>query len=95
MHACMEMSYYDDILCICDRIRAQMSFSHGTKSLGNQARVKNLVFTSLPKKIELEVAGQTLDCYCVCCELLCASKADALLFVNILVSSKFHGHFAQ
>ena len=29
MHACMEMSYYDDMLCMCDRIRAQMSFSHG------------------------------------------------------------------
>ena len=28
---------------------------------------------------------QTLDCYCVSCELLSASIADALLFVNILV----------
>ena len=51
--------------------------------------------TSSPKKIELEVAGQTLDCYCVCCELLSASIADALLFVNILVSGIFHGCFAQ
>ena len=32
---------------------------------------------------------------CVSCELLYASIADALLFVNILVSGKFHGHFAQ
>ena len=38
---------------------------------------------------------QTLDCYCVICKLLSASKADALLFVNILVSGKFHGRFAQ
>ena len=28
---------------------------------------------------------QTLDCYCVSCELLSACIADALLFVNILV----------
>ena len=41
-------------------------------------------FTSSPKKIELEVAGQTLVCYCVCCELLSASKADALQFVNMV-----------
>ena len=27
---------------------------------------------------------QTLDCYCVCCELLSASKADALRFVNMV-----------
>ena len=40
--------------------------------------------TSSPKKIELEVAGQTLDCYCICCELLSASKADALQFVNMV-----------
>ena len=38
---------------------------------------------------------QTLDCYCVSCELLSASIADALLFVNILVSGIFHGRFAQ
>ena len=38
---------------------------------------------------------QTLDCYCVSCELLSASIADALLFVNILVSGIFHGCFAQ
>ena len=38
---------------------------------------------------------QTLDCYCVSCELLSASIADALLFVDILVSGIFHGHFAQ
>ena len=37
-----------------------------------------------PKKMELEVAGQTLDCYCVCCELLSASKADALQSVNMV-----------
>ena len=40
--------------------------------------------TSSTKKIELEVAGQTLDCYCVCCELLSASIADALWFVNMV-----------
>ena len=34
--------------------------------------------TSSPKKIELEVEGQTLDYYCVCCELFSASIADAL-----------------
>ena len=39
--------------------------------------------TSSPKKFDLEVAGQTLDCYCVCCELS-ASKADALRFVNMV-----------
>ena len=38
---------------------------------------------------------ETLDCYCVSCELLSASIADTLLFVNILVSGIFHGHFAQ
>ena len=38
---------------------------------------------------------ETLDCYCVSCELLSASIADALLFVNILVSGIFHGRFAQ
>ena len=52
-------------------------------------------YTSSPKNIELEVASQTLDCYCVCCELLSASIADALQFVNILVSGIFHGRFAQ
>ena len=52
------------------------------------------VCTSSPKKIALEVAGQTLDFYCVCCELS-ASIADSLQFVNILVSGIFHGHFAQ
>ena len=36
-----------------------------------------------------------MDCYCVSCELLSASIADALLFVNILVSGIFHGCFAQ
>ena len=38
---------------------------------------------------------QTLDCYCVSCELLSASMADTLIFVNILVSGIFHGLFAQ
>ena len=39
---------------------------------------------------------ETLDCYCVLrCELLSASIADALLFVNILVSGIFHRCFAQ
>ena len=38
---------------------------------------------------------QTLDCHCVSCELLSASIADTLLFVNILVSGIFHGRFAQ
>ena len=38
---------------------------------------------------------QTLDCYCVSCELLSTSMADALLYVNICVSGIFHGHFAQ
>ena len=38
---------------------------------------------------------RTLGCYCVSCELLYASIADALLFVNILVSGIFHGRFAQ
>ena len=36
-----------------------------------------------------------IDCYCVCCELLSASIAEALQFINILVSGIFHGHFAQ
>ena len=38
---------------------------------------------------------QTLDCYCESCELMSVSIADALLFVNILVSGIFHGRFAQ
>ena len=38
---------------------------------------------------------ETLDCYCVSCELLSASIAGALLFVNILVSGIFHRRFAQ
>ena len=38
---------------------------------------------------------QTLDCYCASCELLSASIANSLLFVNILVSGIFHGCFAQ
>merc|ERR1712020_817943 len=38
---------------------------------------------------------QTLDGYCASCEFLSASIADALLFVNILVSGIFHGCFAQ
>ena len=38
---------------------------------------------------------ETLDCYCVSCELLSASIADTLLFVNILVSGIFHERFAQ
>ena len=45
--------------------------------------------------IGTKVAFQTLHCYCVCCELLSASIADALLFVNIIVSGIFHGHFAE
>ena len=45
--------------------------------------------------IGTKVAFQTLHCYCVCCELLSASIADALLFVNIIVSGIFHGRFAQ
>ena len=31
-----------------------------------------------------KAAGQTLDCYCVCCELLSSSIADVLWFVNIV-----------
>ena len=42
-----------------------------------------------------KVAGQILDCYSVYRELLSATIADALLFVNILVSGIFHGRFAQ
>ena len=45
---------------------------------------EKIICTSSPKKIELEVAGQTLDCYCVCSELLSASKADDLIFVNMI-----------
>ena len=45
---------------------------------------KAVCSTSSPKKIELEVAGQTLDCYSALCELLSASKADALQFVNMV-----------
>ena len=50
--------------------------------------------TGTCKRKVSKVAGQTLDCYCVCCELS-ASIADALLFVNILVSSIFHWCFTQ
>ena len=45
--------------------------------------------------IGTKVAFQTLHCYCVCCELLSASIADTFVFVNIIVSGKFHGSFAQ
>ena len=38
---------------------------------------------------------ETLECYCVSCELLYAPIADALLFVNISVSGIFHGRVAQ
>ena len=38
---------------------------------------------------------QRLNFICVSCEMLSASIADALLFVNILVSGIFHGRFAQ
>ena len=42
------------------------------------ANTKSVVF------VWQEVSGQTLDCYCVCCELLSASKTDALQFVNMV-----------
>ena len=48
-----------------------------------------------PQKNLVKGCRETLDYYCVSCKLLSASKADALLFVNILVSGKFHGCFAQ
>ena len=48
-----------------------------------------------PQKNLVKGCRETLDCYCVSCKLLSASKADALLFVNILVSGIFHGRFAQ
>ena len=48
-----------------------------------------------PQKNLVKGCRETLDCCCVSCELLSASKADALLFVNILVSGKFHGRYAQ
>ena len=54
-----------------------------------------VVCTGTGKRKVSKVAGQSLDCYCVCSELLSASIADALLLVNILVSGIFHGHFAQ
>ena len=40
--------------------------------------------TETGKRKVSKVAGQTLDCYCVCCELLSASKTDALKFVNMV-----------
>ena len=52
-------------------------------------------FTGTGKWKVSKVAGQTLNCYCKCCGLLSASIADALQFVNILVSGIFHGHFTQ
>ena len=48
-----------------------------------------------PQKNLVKGCRQTVDCYCACCELLSASTAGALLFVNILVSGIFHGCFAQ
>ena len=45
--------------------------------------------------IGTKVAFHPLHFYCVCCELLSASNADALLFVNVIVSGIFHGRFAQ
>ena len=36
---------------------------------------------------------EILDSYCISCELLFASIADTLLFVNILESGIFHGRF--
>ena len=52
-------------------------------------------YTGTDKRKVSKVAVQSLDCYCARSELLSASIADALLFVNILVSGIFHGHFAQ
>ena len=43
-----------------------------------------LAGTGTCKRKVSKVAGQTLDCYCVCCELLSASIADVLWFVNIV-----------
>ena len=40
--------------------------------------------TGTGKRKVSKVAGQTLDCYCVCCKLLSASKTDALQFVNMV-----------
>ena len=41
-------------------------------------------YTGTGKRKVSKVAGQSLDCYCVCSELLSASIADALLFVNMV-----------
>merc|ERR1712122_203296 len=54
----------------------------------------NIQYWAVQKNL-VKGCRQTLDCYYVSCELLSASIADALLFVNILVSGIFHGHFAQ
>ena len=51
-----------------------------------QGQMRRLIelSTETCKRKASKVAGQTLDCYCVCCELLSASIADALLFVNMV-----------
>ena len=54
------------------RDKARRRFGHGKSSTG----------TGL--WIGTKVAVQTLHCYCVCCELLSASIADALWFVNMV-----------
>ena len=69
------------------------AWKHLTRELTKKlARI--LVYWAGQKNL-VKGCRETLDCYCVRCELLSASIADTLLFVNILVSGIFHGHFAQ
>ena len=66
-----------------------------TKEVFGRRSLVDRALTGTGLWIGTKVAVQTLHCYCVCCELLSASIADALLFVNILVSGIFQGRFAQ
>ena len=76
--------------------------SPGGRTLSAEIYNSNSVLFSLliilywaPQKNLVKGCRETLHCYCVSCQLLSASIADALLFVNILVSGIFHGRFAQ
>ena len=79
----------------CQWQRTTDPSSHHPASIPLGTLCTSSTSTGTGKRKVSKVAGQSLDCYCVCSELLSASIADALLFVNILVSGIFHGHFAQ
>ena len=66
----------------------------GTALRGDKTLIDLLQYWAVQKDL-VKGCRETLDCYCVSCELLSASIADTLLFVNILVSGIFYGRFAK